>query len=132
VLTLATIGEDGLPHATALYFAADENSNLYFYSDPASQHAIDLSYTIKASVSIGPMVEGWRDLQVLQMRGNARILTNSGEIAAAQRFYNQKFPLASQLKNEHEQNSLYVFAPDWIRVIDYTRGSEHQDEWQVK
>jgi flavin prenyltransferase len=132
VLTLATIDQDSLPHATAVYFAADDHLNLYFYSDPAGQLAIDLNYATKASVSIGSMVESGRDLQVLQMRGTARLLTDSGEITTAQHLYNQKFPFAFRLKNEHKQNNLYVFIPDWIRLTDHSKGSAGKDEWQIK
>jgi uncharacterized protein YhbP (UPF0306 family) len=132
VLTLATIDKVSLPHATSAYFAADDQSNLYFYSDPTSQLAIDLGYTASASVSIGPIVAGGSEFQVLQMRGSARILSGSGEISSAQRLYNQKFPFASRLKNEHKQNNLYVFIPDWIRLTDHSKGSAGQDEWQIK
>jgi len=132
VLTLATIGEDSSPHATALHFAADDHSNLYFYSDFASQQAVDLSYSTQASVSIYPIVEGSRNLQGVQMRGTAHLLTGSEEIAAAQRLFNQKFPFDPRIKNEPGQNNLIVFLPDWIRVIDHTKGSVHPDEWQLK
>ena len=132
MLALATIGEDGYPHATALHFAADEHSNLLFYSDHASQQAIDLSYNSQASVSICPMVAGSHDLQVVQMRGVAHLLIAPAEIAAAEHLYNQKFQYAARLKQENQQKALFVFLPDWIQVIDHTRGPGRPVEWQIK
>jgi len=132
MLTLATIGEDGLPHATALPFVADEHSNLLFYSEHASQQAIDLSYNAQASVSICPMVAGSHDLQVVQMRGVAHLLIDPREIAAAKSLYNQKFQYTARLKKENDQKALFVFLPDWIQVIDHTRATGQPQEWQIK
>ena len=132
VMNLATAGEDGLPHATALHFAADDHSNLLFYSDLTSQQAVHLMHSAQASVSICPMVEGLRDLQAVQMRGTAHQLTDPGEIATAEHFYHQKFTFAGRLKKENGQKALFLFLPDWIRVTDHTQGPGHPVEWQIK
>ncbi|MDR3574546.1 MAG: UbiX family flavin prenyltransferase [Anaerolineaceae bacterium] len=132
MLTLATVGEDGFPHVSALHFAADENSNLFFFADPDSQISKDLNSSPQASISIGPMAGGWRDLQSVQMRGEAHLITALGKIESAHQLYNQKFPFSSRLKNENEQSNLFVFVPDWIRLIDRTHESGHPEEWQLK
>ena len=40
-MTIATKGEDGEPHAAAVYFVCDDQINLYFFSDTESQHSMD-------------------------------------------------------------------------------------------
>ena len=78
VISLATVGADGAPHAASVYFAAADKGaagggslRLYFFSSPASQHGEDLAANPAAALTLSPLVEGWRDIYGVQMRGEA-------------------------------------------------------------
>jgi len=130
-LTLATAGRDGQPHAAAVYFAADENLRLYFFSDPLSQHGQDIAYDPRAAVAIYPECRGWEDIRGLQMRGEVRLVSSQAEWQSAWQKYLAKFPFVSALGQEVAQNALYVFIPRWVRWMDNRRGFGFKREWEL-
>jgi uncharacterized protein YhbP (UPF0306 family) len=128
-MTLATSGAGGEPHAAAVYFAADEDLRLYFFSDPQSQHGQDLARERQAAVSFYPHTQGWQDIRGVQMRGEVRLVEVGPEWEAGWAVYTIKFPFVRKLKAVVAQNSLYVFMPYWIRLVDNTRGFGFKQEW---
>ncbi len=121
VMTLATSGASGQPHAAAVYFAADSAERLYFFSETASQHARDLEanpHNSQAAVTIQPLVSGYREIRGLQLRGRVRLVPPGPEWDAAFALYQAKFPFVNELKEEVAQNTLYVFTPAWMRLLD--------------
>jgi 4-hydroxy-3-polyprenylbenzoate decarboxylase len=128
VMTLATNGNDGAPHAASVYFAGGGQS-FYFFSAPDSQHAHDLQANPQAAVTISPLVEGWREIIGLQMRGRVRILPPGEEWSAAWQVYRAKFPFAQGLQAEISRNQLYEFTPAWLRLVDNSRGMGFKEEW---
>lgn len=132
-MTLATVGLDGAPHAADVYFStqgdADQNRTLYFFSDAASQHSLDLVANPHAAVTIHPYVSGWQEIRGVQMRGQVRVVEPGEAWDAAWAGYLVKFPFASTLKDIVARNTLYAFRPDWIRRIDNQRGFGFKEEW---
>ena len=128
VLTLATVDLKNQPHAASLYFAADQANRLYFYSDPDSQHGKDAAGGCSAAVTIHPLVEGWEEIRGLQMEGIVRPVSDPVEREKAFNIYRNKFLFVSGLKNLLDENSLYVFTPHWIRLVDNLRGFGYKEE----
>jgi 4-hydroxy-3-polyprenylbenzoate decarboxylase len=129
-MTIATTGADGSPHAAAVYFAPDEDRrNLYFFSDPASQHSADLGDNPRAAVTVHPPVQNWQEIRGLQMRGVARPVTGAEEWQRAWACYLVKFPFADDLKDVVTRSTLYTFQPEWIRWSDNRRGFGYKEEW---
>lgn len=128
-MTLATTGTDGDPHAADVYFAADEELNLYFFSDPVSQHGVDIARNVSAAVTIHPECQGWEGIYGLQLRGEVRRVKPDMEWDLAWKRYVAKFPFVSELKAVVEQNQLFVFHPHWIRLVDNRRGFGYKEEW---
>jgi len=131
-MTLATTGADGSPHAAAVYFAADaDRRNLYFFSDPASQHSQDLAVRPCAAAAVHPVVGGWEDIRGLQMRGEVRTVPAGDEWQRGWSCYLVKFPFAGDLQAAISRSTLYTFRPDWIRWSDNRRGFGHKEEWTL-
>jgi uncharacterized protein YhbP (UPF0306 family) len=130
-LTLATSGPSGEPHAAPVYFVADHDLRFYFFSDLDSQHARDLASNPAAAGTIYPESNGWRDIRGLQMRGSARIVEPSPEWDAAWSVYCQKFPFVKGLAAVISRNALFVFRPDWIRMLDNRYGLGFKREWDL-
>ena len=128
-MTLATSGPDGVPHAADVYFAADEELNLYFFSDPLSQHGVDIARNGSAAVTIHPDCQGWEGIRGLQLRGEVGRVESGMEWDLTWNRYVAKFPFASELREIVALNQLFVFHPHWIRLVDNRRGFGYKEEW---
>lgn len=136
-LTLTTVGQAGQPHAAPVYFVAVSGDipgsgntlQLYFFSDPASQHAQDLAYIPEVAVAIYPEGNSWQDIRGLQMQGLVQIVFPGTEWEQAWTKYQAKFPFASAFSQVVALNTLYSFRPRWIRMIDNRRGFGFKEEW---
>jgi uncharacterized protein YhbP (UPF0306 family) len=89
VMTLATQGVDG-PWAAALFYVRD-GDDLIFLSSPASRHCRNLVATPLCAATIQPETVNWRDIQGVQIEGEARELP-LGELANARQRYGERFP----------------------------------------
>lgn len=127
-MTLATSGTDGEPHAASVYFAIGEKRHFYFFSGVDAQHTQDLAANPHAAVTIAPLVEGWREIRGLQLRGKVIEINDNSEWEAAWQVYLQKFPFVAGLKDMVARNKLYAFCPDWVRLTDNSRGFGYKEE----
>jgi uncharacterized protein YhbP (UPF0306 family) len=130
-MSLATVSTTGEPHAAAVYFVSDQALQLYFFSDPDSQHGRDVAQNPRAAVSIFPECEGWQDIRGVQMRGQVHGVMPGDQWERAWQRYLDKFPFVKELKAVVAQNALYVFSPHWIRLIDNRRGFGFKEEWTL-
>lgn len=129
-MSLATQGTDGLPHAATVYFAASaDRRGLYFFSDPASQHSLDLAANPRAAATIDPPVDDWRAIRGLQLRGEVQVIPPGTEWEQGWQVYLARFPFVKDMREIVARNSLYVFRPDWVRRIDNRRGFGYKEEW---
>lgn len=129
-MTLATVGQEGLPHAAAVYFAADEaRENLYFFSASDSQHSLDIASNPEAAAAIHPQANDWREIRGLQLRGKVTPVPSGEPWDAGWQCYQKKFPFVQELKAELERSTLYTFRPTWVRTIDNRRGFGFKEEW---
>lgn len=126
-LTLATVDQNGIPHAATLFFVADDNTRLYYLSDQNSQHSQDLAYNDKAAVTIYPLVKNWQEIRGLQMKGVVAKVDGEESEKALEK-YIKKFPFVRELEGEVSKNQMYVFIPDWIRYVDNSKGFGHKEE----
>jgi uncharacterized protein YhbP (UPF0306 family) len=112
-----------------VYFAADEALRLYFFSDPQSQHSRHLALDGRAAVAFFPPSQDWREICGLQMQGRVQQLTPGAWWDEGWACYRCKFPFVDALKDIVAQNALYVFIPNWIRLVDNRRGFGFKQEW---
>ena len=127
-MTLATVGDNGEPHAAAVYFAADAENRLYFFSEPGSQHAADLQARRQAAVTIQPPASAYQEIRGLQGRGSVRLVQPGEELDKGFGLYLAKFPFVAGMQAEVAKNKLYVFTPAWMRLLDNRRGFGYKEE----
>lgn len=129
-LTIATSDQGGAPHAATVYFAADQALNIYFFSDPLSQHAQDLAQRPQAAAVIYPDSQDWQEIRGLQLRGEVRPVDPGAEWEHAWLHYTGKFPFVRELRSLVARNQLYGFIPSWIRLVDNRRSFGYKQEWR--
>lgn len=131
-MTLATTGAGGEPHAAPVYFATGESLRLYFFSEETSQHSRDIAGDPRAAAAIYAEGQDWREIHGLQLRGVVKAVPAGPEWEAAWKQYVAKFPFAAGLKEIVRRNTLYVFVPHWIRLVDNRRGFGFKEEWILR
>jgi uncharacterized protein YhbP (UPF0306 family) len=130
-LTLATTGPGGEPHGAAVYFAADEKLQLYFFSSQDSQHIQNVVHNNQAAISFYPECWGWKDIRGVQMRGFVQGVAPGLTWERGWVVYKTKFPFVKALKSIIAKNQLYVFIPRWIRLVDNRKGFGFKQEWTL-
>jgi len=68
-MTLATVGSDG-PWAAGLFYVND-GFDLYWLSDPDTQHSRNIAHNPHVAVTIHEDYRDWRIIQGIQMEGAA-------------------------------------------------------------
>lgn len=130
-LALATVNEHGLPHVAPVFYAADEDLNLYFISESSSRHCQHLQK--KPNVSAGIYRDGQHRSEVtgLQLWGCCRVVVKDD---TAKSIYLKKYGFIEQdailLKKFHDM-SMYVIQSEGLRLIDNRKGFGHKQEWKL-
>jgi len=132
-MTLSTVGLGGQPHAAPVYFVAQTSLlRLYFFSDPTSQHIQDATTGKQAAAAIYPQCFDYQDIRGLQMHGVISLVERGKDWEVAWELYQAKFPFVRHLKPIVARNSLYAFAPHWLRLVDNRRGFGFKQEWRLE
>jgi uncharacterized protein YhbP (UPF0306 family) len=138
-LSLATCSDD-TPWAASVFFTSDSHFNVYFVSDPRTQHGRDVAVNTRVAATINPECKSWNDITGLQLRGEISVVEGV-ERAKALALYLKKFPQVDQLfqkpQDEHEETiaerlksaNIYKITPEMIRVIDNAKGFGHREEF---
>jgi general stress protein 26 len=114
-LTLATVGRDGLPHATSLLYRRD-GGDLYVMVDAASRTAGNLGDTGPVAATIDDAADpaAWRSLQ---LSGAAELVADPAEAQGVREALGATFPSGAGAERR-----LYRLVPDEIRLLE--RGVE--------
>lgn len=129
-LTLATSDASGAVHAAPVFFAAADDLRLLFLSDPASQHVRDGAGGRPVAAAIHVETAAWQEIRGLQLRGMVERVPDGPERDRAAAPYVAKFPFVAGLAEVVERAGLFVFVPDWIRLIDNRRAFGFRREWR--
>jgi uncharacterized protein YhbP (UPF0306 family) len=130
-LTLATIGPDGEPQATDLYYAETGDLSLYFISVPGSRHAANVARDPRVAATIHADSTRWRDIRGVQLQGVC-IRVAGTERATAWTRYTAKFPFVladAALARALHKVEIYRITPRWLRWVDNSAGLGHNREW---
>jgi uncharacterized protein YhbP (UPF0306 family) len=131
-LSLATCHE-GRPWSTDLFYASDDDCRLYFVSSVTTWHCQHIAANPRVSVSISRQCVGWKDIKGLQLDGVAGVVSEADREAVVE-IYLAKFPAlkklhqASEILSIFRESSFYRISPEWIRLIDNSKGFGHKDE----
>ncbi len=133
-MTLATVGPDGAPHATDVYYAETGDLGLYFASGPGSRHSRNLAHEPRMAATVHAASKRWRDIRGVQLEGVCRRVTDEERVAAWAR-YTAKFSFMladAALAGALQRVSMYRVTPHWLRWIDNTTGLGHNLEWRLE
>lgn len=137
-ITLATTDGES-PWATAVFFASDTELNLYFVSDRRTRHGSNLAASARVAGAISTECKTWNEIRGLQLEGKVTVLEGLARLSAL-KVYLSKFPDVSSLmerprdKNEEtiatrlREARIYRLLPEWIRLIDNSRGFGFKEE----
>lgn len=138
-LTLATHGDSG-PWAATLFFAHDQQLNLYFVSSNNSRHVRDSLSADKVAATVNADHKEWTSIRGLQISGTVRRL-NQDERAEAQSLYLEKFkdlkhvictPSSAaerKISGSFQASDFFCIRPLTIRMIDNIKGFGYTEEF---
>jgi uncharacterized protein len=137
-MTVATANGD-TPWASSVFFAHDDDLNLYFLSSPETRHSTNIAGNIKVAASIVGDEKDWTKIRGAQVEGTA-VQVPPSEITQAADVYFGKYPgfremvgaaegadeeaLVAALQYVH----IYKITPRMIRMIDNGKGFAHKEE----
>ena len=130
-ISLATC-RDGEPWAASVFFASDEDLNLYFVSDYRTRHARDIGDGGDVVATVNTDCARWSEVKGLQISGFAEPLSGLERMNALRHFL-MKFADVKALfeapKDKDEETiaqrlkaaNMYRLRPRWIRLIDNSK-----------
>ena len=130
-LTIATVDREGKPQAADLFYVSDDRLNLYFLAGDRSRHAANLSRVNRVALTVHNDTWDWRDIQGVQMEGEARAVADPDERDRAWSMFRRKFPFTSEFVDQVIRSNFYVVTPKWVRLIDHTHGADYREEFSL-
>lgn len=137
-LSLATVGDDGLPHAATLFYV-NRGFDIFFVTSPASRHGLNLTQHAQVSVTIDEDYASWRLIKGIQMGGKVKPVGGIWENGRLALSFVKKFPdvadffsapqrLGEKIFSKVEGVKFYELLPSRIYFIDNERGFGHREE----
>ncbi|MCU0509890.1 MAG: pyridoxamine 5'-phosphate oxidase family protein [Anaerolineae bacterium] len=136
-LALGTVGESGAPAVAAVFYAADDDLNLFFLTEERTEHGRNMLANPQVAGAIHADGQDWRSIRGLQLRGRAAIAAG-GELPHAVKTYAGRYAfVASLLAGQSGPAALtgplararfWVLRPSWIRLIDNTVRFGYKEE----
>ncbi|MGA2834194.1 MAG: pyridoxamine 5'-phosphate oxidase family protein [Terracidiphilus sp.] len=120
-LSLATSGEGGGASVAPLFYIADEELSLYWFSSESSLHSLNLNRTSRAAATVYRSANSWREIRGVQMRGSVSKVTEPERRAALVKTYCERFKLGRVFRLALHTSILYCLRPEFLRYIDNAR-----------
>ena len=117
VMSLATVDDEGEPHAINAYFAADEDLNLFFVSHPQSAHSLHVRARPQVAVTVFAPVKMWQQVRGVQIHGEC-LRIEQDEWDQVWSVFLKKFPHMMTIKQHVSDSQFYRIMPNWIRWTD--------------
>lgn len=133
-LALATAGEqDGRPQVTPLFFASDNDLNIYWISSPDSRHSVNIADWDDVAATVYEPTWEWTGIRGVQIEGTARAVIGDEERNRALTVYSGKFPFVNEkFSGLIEESTFYVLRPRWIRWLDNARRFGYKQEFTLQ
>jgi len=130
-MTIATSDSFGI-NAAPVYFVADKESHLFFFSNLKSEHGRNVSHNSESAVAIYPQCVGWRDIKGVQLKGNTYLVKGTVHWDCIWKLYENKFSFVKKFKSLAKFERLFEFIPTWIRLIDNRKNFGLKTEWTLQ
>lgn len=128
VMTLATVGPDGIWAAAVFY--AEDDFVLTFLSAAHTRHAQAIAANPQVAATIQADYSDWPAIQGIQLSGTVHRLEGDARDAAIAR-YRTKYPFIAQpipaLVTALAKVNWYSLEPDAVYFVDNTKGFGHRD-----
>lgn len=139
LMTLATIDKDASPHVCNAFFVYDNEFNLYFWSETATRHSLNIKENDKVAVSIADTAQSFEgSLKGMQINGRARGLSIK-ELIGPGKLYFKRFPFVSTIIKRVSdfnlkklESRLYKIEIDKIKLFERYFGKERYTEIKIK
>jgi uncharacterized protein YhbP (UPF0306 family) len=133
-LALATAGEqDGRPQVAPLFFASDDDFNIYWVSSVDSRHSVNIADWDDVAAAVYEQTWEWTGIRGIQIEGAARAVTGDEERDHALEVYKTKFPFVNdRFEALIEQSNFYVLRPRWMRWLDNARHFGYKQEFSFE
>lgn len=141
-MTVATVGPWGEPQAAAVFYAADEQLNLFYLSSPTSRHSQNLMHHARVAATVHADGQAWQEIRGLQIEGTVQQVEGPLMLAQAARTYAARYDFLrgllgdaadgpAALRGPVAGSRFYVLKPAWMRLIDNSQGFGHKEEWTL-
>lgn len=127
-LALASVDERGDPCVAPLFYIADDELSLFWFSSPRSLHSRNLKQAPRASAAVFRHAENWKGIRGVQMRGFVTVIADKLRRAALIKAYCERFQLGAAFRLAIGRCKLYKLRPDFFRYIDNSRGFGYKFE----
>ncbi|MGA3011948.1 MAG: pyridoxamine 5'-phosphate oxidase family protein [Terracidiphilus sp.] len=127
-LSLATSGKGGEACVAPLFYFADKELSLYWFSSESSLHSLNLETTPQAAATIYRSARSWREICGVQLRGEVSRVTEPKRRAALIKAYCERFKLGRVFRLALHASVLYCLRPEFFRYIDNARGFGYKFE----
>jgi uncharacterized protein len=132
VMTLATVGEDGV-WATAVFYAND-GFDLYFLSAGHTRHAQNFRHHSHIAAAIQEDYKDWPEIKGVQLEGEVSQLDGEARETALA-LYLARYPFLAEappaLQAALTKVNWYRLRPTRLYFIDNSRGFGHRDEVEL-
>ena len=116
LMTLAT-AKNNLPWATTVFFAYDQNLNLYFISEPATRKIKNILANSRVAVTIDREQPGSGKIRGVQLEGRAEKLDKKKDLAEL-KIFEDRFNWTERYLASHE---LFQITPKRVYYLDDER-----------
>jgi uncharacterized protein YhbP (UPF0306 family) len=130
-MTIATTSPHGSPRAADVYFAADADLDLYFYSDPASRHSRNILRDPRVAVAVHFESMDWHEIKGVQIEGIAACVNDPEERQKAWRLMCEKFPFYESFTDVVARLEIYRITPQWIRWLDNSISFGYKEDFPL-
>lgn len=132
VMTLATVGEDGVWAAAVFY--VNDGFDLIYLSASRTRHGRNTAVNPRVAATIQEDYAGWKEIKGIQCEGEVAALDGAPR-RAAMALYREKFPFLGRaplaIQEALKRVNWYRLRPDRLYFVDNSRGFGHRDEIQL-
>lgn len=125
-INLATVTGEGTPLAHTVAFVA-EGATVFFTTRKDTRKALNLAANPKVAYTLDQdQYAGFAEITGVQMEGKATVISDSQEIAQADKLYKAKFGEGASIPPS-DMHIVIKIAPVRAFYLDYAKGFGHKD-----
>ena len=134
MMQIATVSEDQ-PWICTVYFATDDDLNLYWLSLPSRRHSQEIEKNSKVAITI-PVKFDKNPIIGIQAEGSAESVTDQEVVAALMKRYTERYQTGQDFYNNFiagkNKHLLYKFTPKCFVLFDEVNfPDESRQEWKL-